>query len=75
VRRTTVPYQCERVYNGRAVTVVIPDLAVPRCANCGELVFDYLAEEQINQAYRAQTEGSPAQVNGGPGPSCPALED
>jgi hypothetical protein len=25
------------------------DLAVPKCGNCGELVFDYVAEEQIDQ--------------------------
>jgi hypothetical protein len=35
--------------------LVIPNFAVPKCENCGELVFDYVAEEQINQAYQAQT--------------------
>ena len=49
VRRTTISYQCERFINGRDVTVEVADLAVPKCGNCGELVFDYVAEEQIDQ--------------------------
>lgn len=56
VRRATIPYQCERLYNGRPITVVLPALDVPRCENCGELVFTYDTEEQINRAYRQQTE-------------------
>jgi hypothetical protein len=55
VRRTTIPYQCQRLYKGQAITLVLPDLAVPKCGNCGELVFDYEAEEQINRAYQMQT--------------------
>ena len=55
VWRTPIPYQCQRIYQGRPITVVIAELAVPRCAHCGELDFDYEAEEQINQAYQAQT--------------------
>ena len=56
VRRVTIPYQCERFHNGRPITVVLPALDVPQCGNCGELVFIYDTEEQINLAYRAQTE-------------------
>ena len=52
VWRTKIPYQCQRFYRDQPITVVIPELAVPKCANCGELEFDYVAEEQINQAYR-----------------------
>jgi len=51
----TIPYQCERFYNGQPVTVVLSALNVPKCGNCGELVFTYDTEEQINLAYRAQT--------------------
>lgn len=54
VRRTTIPFQCQRVYQGQPITVILAELAVPRCGHCGELVFDYQAEEQINQAYQAQ---------------------
>src|SRR5258708_29739432 len=57
VRRATIPYQCQRLYKGQPVTVVLAGLAVPHCDNCGELVFDYEAEEQINPSYPAQTGG------------------
>src|SRR5262245_2739677 len=56
VRRTRIPYQCQRLYKGQPLTIVIPDLAVPQCGHCGELEFDYVAEEQINQAYKTQTD-------------------
>ena|ERR1700722_2567546 len=55
VRRATIPYECQRLYQGKPMTVVISELAIPKCSNCGELVFDYVAEEQINQAYQAQS--------------------
>jgi formylmethanofuran dehydrogenase subunit E len=47
-----VPYSTERLYEGRRVKVDIPELMVPRCARCGELVFNYKAEEQILDAVR-----------------------
>src|SRR5438128_9988921 len=56
VRCVTIPYQCERVYGGQPITVVLSALNVPQCGNCGELVFTYDTEEQINFAYRAQTD-------------------
>jgi len=55
VERTTIAYQCQRVYQGKPITVVVADLAVPKCGNCGELVFDYVAEEQINRAFQTQS--------------------
>jgi hypothetical protein len=64
VRRTTMPYQCSRVYKGQQIAVIVEKLSVPRCDNCGELVFDYLAEEQINQAFKAQTLRVDGQTNG-----------
>lgn len=48
VWRDVIRYQCQRVSLGQTVDVVVPDLAVPRCRSCDELVFDYTAEEQIN---------------------------
>jgi len=48
VWRDTIRYECQRMSGGQLVDVVIPDLAVPRCHSCGELVFDYEAEQQIN---------------------------
>jgi hypothetical protein len=64
VRRTSIPYQCQRLHHGRSVTLSIPQLAVPRCANCGQLVFDYLAEEQINRAFREFVGTAPELLNG-----------
>src|SRR5260370_42475299 len=69
VRRTTVPYQCPRIYHGQPITVVVAKLTVPRCENCGELVFDYEAEEQLNQAYEEQTKAL-MNGNGSSGSSC-----
>jgi hypothetical protein len=52
VWRVTIPYECERTHERELIYFVIPNLSVPRCANCGELVFDYDAEDQINSALR-----------------------
>jgi hypothetical protein len=49
-----MPYRCERKQNGCVVTVKVSDFAVPRCSNCGEIVFDYSADEQIRAALQAQ---------------------
>jgi hypothetical protein len=75
VRRTTIRYECSRSYNGQPITVVLANLVVPRCDNCGELVFDYDAEHQINLAYQAQTKDrldgdrqEPGTISEEPGP-------
>lgn len=52
VRRVTTPYRCQRLQNGQRITVVLSKLSVPRCDHCGEVVFDYEAEEQINRINR-----------------------
>jgi hypothetical protein len=39
---------------GRVIDVEIPDLQVPKGANCGELVFNYAADERIRQVAKAQ---------------------
>jgi hypothetical protein len=54
VTRVTMPYSCKRTLGSRIVTVDVPNLAVPRCSNCGEVVFDYAADEQIRAAFRTQ---------------------
>src|SRR5260221_14003296 len=64
VRRVTIPYQCHRFANGQPITVVLSALDVPKCGNCGELVFTYDTEEQINRAYLAQTDA----LRNGPSP-------
>jgi hypothetical protein len=52
----TIPYQCQRTVNGQEITIALPALTVPRCNHCGELVFDYDAEQQINRACQLQTQ-------------------
>ncbi len=54
VRLATVPYHAERIHEGQVVAVDVPEWVVPRCDNCGELVINYPAEEQILKAVRAQ---------------------
>jgi hypothetical protein len=49
-----MPYRCLRTLGGRVVTMEVPSLAVPRCSNCGEVVFDYAADEQIRVAFWTQ---------------------
>src|SRR5260370_301852 len=55
VWRTTIAYACQRLYQGRPISIVVAELAVPRCAHCGELDFDYEADDQINRAFEEQT--------------------
>jgi putative zinc finger/helix-turn-helix YgiT family protein len=54
VVRTTIPYSTEVNHDGSLHTVTVPQLAVPRCRACGELVFDNIADEQITTALRSQ---------------------
>jgi predicted nucleic-acid-binding Zn-ribbon protein len=54
VRPATIAFQTERLHEGRVIAVEIPALLVPKCANCGELVFNYAADEQILDAVKAQ---------------------
>ncbi len=39
-------------HDGRTYSVEVPDLAAARCENCGELVLDDAANEQISLAFR-----------------------
>jgi putative zinc finger/helix-turn-helix YgiT family protein len=54
VRAAQVPYTTEVKYDGRLYMVQIPELSVPRCGACGELVFDVRADEQIARKLRNQ---------------------
>jgi hypothetical protein len=59
VRLATIAYHGERLVEGQLVGVDIPDLSVPQCANCGELVFNCTADEQILHAVRAKAASAP----------------
>lgn len=54
VHAAQVAYTAEIKHDGRLCTVEIPDLSVPRCDACGELVFDTRADEQVARALRDQ---------------------
>lgn len=49
-----IPYQTQQCYEGLLYTVATPHLNIPRCAQCGELLFDNWADDQIDEAFRQQ---------------------
>jgi DNA-binding transcriptional regulator YiaG len=49
-----MPYQSKFWYEDQLYLVDTPRLNVPRCSECGELLFDNWADEQINRAFRVQ---------------------
>ena len=49
-----IPYQGQQAYEGRLYAVNTPRLNIPRCAQCGELLFDNWADDQIDGAFRQQ---------------------
>jgi putative zinc finger/helix-turn-helix YgiT family protein len=54
VERQTLPYSTEVQYDGRLYTVDVPEFRVPRCQNCGAMVLDDDANDQITEALRHQ---------------------
>lgn len=54
VRPAIISYRCDMTHDGQLYSVTVPELTVPRCGHCGELVFNYPAEEQIRHALRSQ---------------------
>ncbi len=54
VQPATVTYTTEIKHDGRLYTVKIPELRVPQCEACGEMVFDTQADEQIARELRRQ---------------------
>jgi len=67
VRPEEVSYHTERLYDGCLVPVDLPHLRVPRCENCGELVFASIAEQQIFKVLEARArQPSPPLANAGP---------
>src|SRR5256885_447823 len=48
----SVPYVTQFEHDGRKYTVSIPDLVLPRCANCGTMSFDSEADDQICREFR-----------------------
>src|SRR5947207_2927314 len=49
---TSMPYSVKVNHDGREYAVDIPSLTVPKCSNCGNVVFDEEANRQIDLAFR-----------------------
>jgi putative zinc finger/helix-turn-helix YgiT family protein len=54
VRPATVCHTSRIKHDGRLYCVEVPELRVPRCEACGEMVFDNEADSQIADALREQ---------------------
>jgi putative zinc finger/helix-turn-helix YgiT family protein len=52
VRPATIRHTSQIKHDGRLYEISVPELRVPKCGACGELVFDNVADEQIGQALR-----------------------
>jgi DNA-binding transcriptional regulator YiaG len=49
-----ISYSSKQWYEGQLYTVATPQLNIPRCQDCGELLFDNWADDQIDRAFRQQ---------------------
>lgn len=49
-----MPYTIEIRHDGIAYNIAIPELVVPQCRSCGELLFDNQADSQVDDAVRAE---------------------
>jgi putative zinc finger/helix-turn-helix YgiT family protein len=54
VRPALISYRCDMAHDGQLHSVEVPQLTVPRCGHCGELVFNDDAEAQIRRVLRKQ---------------------
>lgn len=54
VERETFPYSTDVQYDGRIYSVELRELHAPRCKNCGAIVLDDRANDQIMEALRHQ---------------------
>jgi putative zinc finger/helix-turn-helix YgiT family protein len=52
VNVVTMPHTAKASYDGRVHELEIPQLEIPQCASCGELVFSNRVDEQISHALR-----------------------
>ncbi len=48
----TFAYSAEYDHDGRKYVVRVPDLSAPKCANCGTLSFDRVAELRLETEFR-----------------------
>ena len=66
VRPVVMPYPAKVKHDGIEYTIDIPALEIPRCQNCGELLFSNHVDEQIRDALRDRLRLlTPAQIRAG----------
>jgi putative zinc finger/helix-turn-helix YgiT family protein len=53
VSPAAIPYRAKATYDGRLYEFDVPDLSIPKCEACGELVFSNRVDDLITQAFRA----------------------
>src|SRR3972149_11850748 len=54
VKLAAVRYECRIKHDGRLHDVTVPELRVPRCGACQEILFDNDADELLSRALRTQ---------------------
>lgn len=54
VHLATIHHTAEVKHDNRLYTIDLPQLEVPKCSSCGEVVFDDMADDQISQGLRSQ---------------------
>lgn len=62
----TMPYAIDVKHDGQLYHLEIPEIRIPKCRACGELIFSYSEDDQILQALRARVRLlTPEQIRGG----------
>jgi putative zinc finger/helix-turn-helix YgiT family protein len=61
-----MPYAIDVKHDGQSYHLEIPDLRIPKCRACGELVFSNSVDDQVLQALRRHVRLlTPEQIRGG----------
>jgi putative zinc finger/helix-turn-helix YgiT family protein len=62
----TMPYAIDVKHDGQLYHLEIPEIRIPKCRACGELIFSNSEDDQILQALRARVRLlTPEQIRGG----------
>jgi putative zinc finger/helix-turn-helix YgiT family protein len=62
----TIPYAADIKHDGRLHHIEVHELKIPKCKTCGEVVFNYEADDQMLQALRSHLRLlTPEQIKGG----------
>jgi putative zinc finger/helix-turn-helix YgiT family protein len=62
----TIPYAADMKYEGHLHHIAVPSLTIPKCRACGEVVFNYEADDQMFEALRSHVRIlTPEQIKAG----------